>query len=84
MKYGVVLTVCYPHSWYGGPVNFYGEPMDNATKNYYRDQEQAEIATEKHNQCDGCKQKLPIQNGLHYKDGKIVMACERDQYIFKK
>ena len=81
MKYGVVETACFPHSWYAGPVDFEGQPMDNATCNYYRDEEQANIAVEKHNQCDGCKQGLPVRDGIHYKDDVAVMTCERNLYI---
>lgn len=33
------------------------------------------------NQCDGCRQGLPIVNGLHMKaDGHPFMACTRDRY----
>jgi len=33
------------------------------------------------NQCDGCRQKLPLKDGFHYlPDGRIFMGCERNRY----
>ena len=32
------------------------------------------------NQCDGCKQKLPTHNGIHYKDGVPWGVCTKDRY----
>jgi len=33
------------------------------------------------NQCDGCRQKLPLKDGYHYlPDGHIFIGCERNRY----
>ena len=33
------------------------------------------------NQCDGCRQELPVRNGIHYdKKGRPYMVCTKDRY----
>lgn len=34
------------------------------------------------NQCDGCKRKLPLRDGVHYnpKTGWAYMGCTADRY----
>lgn len=32
------------------------------------------------NNCDGCQRGLPILEGDHFKDGRIVMGCTKDLY----
>jgi len=33
------------------------------------------------NQCDGCKQGLPIENGIHQLNNIPFMACTKNRYI---
>lgn len=33
------------------------------------------------NQCDGCRRKMPIKNGIHYGDGDYdLIACTKERY----
>ena len=43
---GVVRTLCWPAAWYGGRLRD-GQPLDNATCNYFRTREEAEVAAER-------------------------------------
>lgn len=35
---------------------------------------------EQANNCDGCQRGLPIMEGDHFKDGRIVMGCTKGLY----
>ena len=32
------------------------------------------------NQCDGCRQGLPVKDGNHYKNGLPWIGCTKDDY----
>jgi len=32
------------------------------------------------NQCDGCASGWPIKQGIHFKDGRAEMACQKSKY----
>lgn len=42
------------------------------------------------NQCDGCNQGLPVEDGIHYRPGptgqhdQTYMVCTRDRYATPK
>lgn len=36
--------------------------------------------TETLNQCDGCRAAMPLVDGIHYHNGRIVQGCEADRY----
>jgi hypothetical protein len=32
------------------------------------------------NQCDGCNAKMPVEDGIHYHNGRPFMGCTADRY----
>lgn len=35
---------------------------------------------ESENQCDGCRQNLPVHNGIHYRGKHCFMVCCKEDY----
>jgi hypothetical protein len=39
------------------------------------------IQAKQTNQCDGCRRRLVVKDGIHYdKDGNIVQCCNKHRY----
>lgn len=39
---------------------------------------------QENNQCDGCRKGMPIQEGIHYNNGKPDIYCQKKKYISHK